>query len=554
MSPPGVETEFFGPGKTMIDGLHAVAVEIDPETYPQYYDLVADTLFKTAPEEGIRFLKQYIERRGSVWGLGDALRKHSYFEQDIAKSHPHNPDRIEEALVQLRDKKRKEGSLTLDDVVATAYLLPDEFDRRATFLLAYELDYLEPRALGISASIKGKTGLTQRSLTKTEGQAYIAELLQWMDKAASKTMRFPELMPKIHFLLRDGPQLYAAAVEDIKQKRYADAETKLTGLRSAVDRGLTNIEGPIAYQLAQIALKRNDPEKAEERLRAAVMLPSGAFPERYGVTQEDAYKELIALHQQQNKTAEALLALEHLHRYYPKNPLFLKHKTYIETHAFSEGKTAFNTGDLETAVRCFALETTVKPKNSWGWYYLGMSEHKRTKADFAQAAYTQAIQLNPTFATKDFNEATTLLAKKDYTRALWAIEHACEVAHYSNKAPQEKIAALANKIGAVFKDGKDVPKDYVAATRAFTAAIVIDDTNPDAYYHLGTIGLIQKNFPLAEQRLKHALALSPRHRWAHYQLARVYEANGNLQARIHYQKAADLGLEQASAALQKLKG
>ena len=150
MAQASTEKEFFGDGPSLDNSLLTADAEIEPETYSEFYDLVTERLFETSAEEGIGFLGKYIERRGSVWGLGSALRKHSYFKEDIAKSHPNDSDRIEEALVQLRDKKRDEGALTLDDVIAASFILTDEFDRRATFLLAYELGYLEARELGVS--------------------------------------------------------------------------------------------------------------------------------------------------------------------------------------------------------------------------------------------------------------------------------------------------------------------------------------------------------------------------------------------------------------------
>ncbi len=547
-----------------------------PETYQEFYTLVIDRLFKTSAEEGIAFLGNYIERRGSLMGWGSALRKHSYFKEDIAKSHPNASNRIEEALVQLRDTRREnEDSLTLDDVVATSYILADEFDRRATFLLAYEMGYLEARALGVSiieqppqemrrffaaaGLLAGSPRLANmqftpvsRSPTKTEGEAYVADILQWMDCAAAKRMPLKELMPKIHFLLHDGPQLYATAVQDITEKKYAAGEAKLTGLRTVADKGLANIEGPIVYQLAQIALKTKDNALAEQRLRECVMMTSCAFPSRYGVKQEDAYRELLVLHQRQKKTTEALLALEHLQRYYPQSALLGTHKNFIEEHAFAEGKSAFTTGDLETAVKCFSLETIVKPKNSWAWYYLGMTEHKKKKWDLAQAAYVQAIHINPPFATKDFNEATTFFTKKEYTKALWAIERAGEVAHYSDKAPRQKIADIANKIGALFKDGKDVAKDYTAATRAFTAALAADANNADAHYHIGTIAMMQKKYDVAQQAFSCALASKPKHAWAFYQLGRTYDAlKRTSDAQTAYASAAGLGHVEAKKLLKK---
>src|SRR3989338_7027489 len=407
MAQASTEKEFFGDGPSLDNSLLTADAEIEPETYSEFYDLVTERLFKTTAEEGIGFLGKYIERRGSLWGLGSvgtSLRKHSYLQEDIGKSHPNEKDRIEEALVQLRDMKRDEGALTLDDVIAASFILTDEFDRRATFLLAYELGYLEARELGVSVPLKGKTGTTQRHLSKTEGQAYVAEILRSMDIAVSKGMRFRELMPKIRFLLRDGPQLYEAAVQDIKDKKYADAERRLTGLRRATDSRLTNIEGPIVYHLAQIALAANNLPLAEARLRETVMMTNIAFPPRYGVKQEDAYKHLIALHQRQEKTTEALLALEHLHRYYPQSALFGTHKKYIQDHAFAQGKSAFTTGDLETAVKCLGLETIVKPKNSWAWYYLGRTQHKQNRTAHAQAAFSEAVRLNSAFVTQDYQE------------------------------------------------------------------------------------------------------------------------------------------------------
>ncbi len=566
MAQASTEKEFFGDGPSLDGSLPAVEAEIEPETYQEFYDLVTERLFKTTAEEGIGFLGEYIERKGTFRGYWNRLWIHSYFQEkggEIAKEHPNDPDRIEEALVQLRDARRENGQLTLDDVVATSYILADEFDRRATFLLAYELGYFHvPRLRSLKHLLEGcdvviysyrsdHSEEAERKLYE-EGKSSAAEVLLLMDLAASRKMPFNELKRGIHFFLINSPELYSTAVHDIKQKNYTIAERKLVGLRAAANKGLANIEGPIVYQLAQIALAANNLPLAEARLREAVMMTNIAFPSRYGVKQEDAYKDLIALHQRQKKTTEALLALEHLHRYRPQSALLGAHKEYIQKHAFAEGKSAFATGDLETAVNCFRLETTVKPKNSWAWYYLGMTQHKKKKRDLAQAAYVQAIHINPTFATKDFNEATTFFTKKDYTKALWAIERAGEIAHYSDKAPRQKIADTANKIGAVFKDGKDVAKDYTAATRAFTAALAADAHNADAHYHIGTIAFMQKKYDVAQQAFSRALASKPKHAWAFYQLGRTYDAlKKTSDAQAAYASAAGLGHAEAKKLIKK---
>ncbi|MBI5002991.1 hypothetical protein HZC31_06400 [Candidatus Woesearchaeota archaeon] len=393
------EQDFFGNEPSLDSSLQAVEAEIEPETYSEFYDLVTERLFKTSAEEGIGFLGKYIERRGSFWGLGSvgtSLRKHSYLQEDIAKSHPNDPDRIEEALVQLRDTKRENGRLTLDDVVATSYLLTDEFDRRATFLLAYELDYLEARELGVSVSSKGKTGTTQRAPTKTEGEAYVADILQWMDYATSKRMPFRELIRGIHFFLINSLELYATAVHDIKQKNYTVAQIKLTGLRAAADKGLANIEGPIIYQLAQIALKTKNDALAEERLRECVMMPSTAFPTQFGIHIEDAYQALLELYQKRKNIDAAHEILSHAKRY---NAVTQEHYVSVARLCYklyrgqdvialiNEGINRFSEHDRLRAYKQDVVND---------WFELGGKAEKDKDYSDARAYYRRIIEFEPT--------------------------------------------------------------------------------------------------------------------------------------------------------------
>ncbi len=227
-----------------------------------------------------------------------------------------------------------------------------------------------------------------------------------------------------------------------------------------------------------------------------------------------------------------------------------------EEGLYTQGKALFAQKNYEGARACLEAVLLRNPKNSWAHYMLGMVYVASPILDPAAIEYhfRSALRIRPAFATKDTEEALTFIAQKDYTRALWAVERAAHITPYLPLQDRKKLAGTANKVGIAFKDGATGKKDYVAARRAFNAALSSDIHNTDARYHLGTIALMQKDYVLAEATLRDVIQREPTHRWAHYQIARVHEMTGNSEARNHYQTAADLGLEQAATALQKLKG
>lgn len=464
---------FFEDDDFIAQLINTVTVEIEPETYSDYYKLVTDTLFKTTAEEGIQFLGRYIEGKGSLWNIINASQKHQYLQQDIAKANHSDPDRIEEVLVRLRNIRRETGALALDTVVANSYPLPDEFDRRATVLLAYELGYLEPEALdvcvpsAVSESRDMQGSSSSRNLTKTDGQKYIAKVLQIMDDAALERTKYHLLMLLIN--------------------------SSLMQIRDSSSR---------------------------EDLQS------------YTTLDDHIIKE------QQTGDAESLGSV---------------HKK-IEKHAFAEGKTAFAAGNLEAAINCFVLETTANPKNAWAWYYLGRAHHALARTATAEDAFMRAVALKPAFATRDYQEALDYITAKDYRRAGWAIERAVEIASYCDTAPKEKILETLTTLGVLYKEGKEVAKDHATTRRLFTAALSLAPDYVHADYHLGTLAFMERDFLSAEQHFDRAIRHNPKHRWAQYQLGRVLEMTGNSNvARDHYQIAADLGLEQATAALKQVK-
>ncbi len=217
------------------------------------------------------------------------------------------------------------------------------------------------------------------------------------------------------------------------------------------------------------------------------------------------------------------------------------------------GKDAFSKKRFEAAAAAFSVVTAQEPRNSWAHYYLGMTHHALGKGGLAEDAFTSAVKLRPAFATKDLEEAVGFIAAKDYRRAGWAAERAVHVASYSAAAPQDKILETLITLGVVYKEGKEIGRDHAVARRLFTAALSLDSSHVHAEYHLGTIAFMEKDYDTAEQHFEQVIRRNPKHRWAQYQLARVYEATGNSEARNHYQIATDLGLEQAQTALKQLQ-
>ncbi len=213
---------------------------------------------------------------------------------------------------------------------------------------------------------------------------------------------------------------------------------------------------------------------------------------------------------------------------------------------FEEGKTAFGEKRYDTALAYFAQELKTNPKNAWTCYYVGRTYAALGVDERAEAMFGKAVALRPAFATQDYEDALAQIAKNDYTKALWAIERASQVAQYVQKTPRKEILETANNIGIGFKDGKVAPKDYTAAQRAFTSALAIDPKYVPAHYHLGTIAFSQKNYVAAREKLEKVVALDPKHKWAHFVLYQTYTALRNPAAQYHLQQAAQLGHPEAA--------
>lgn len=212
---------------------------------------------------------------------------------------------------------------------------------------------------------------------------------------------------------------------------------------------------------------------------------------------------------------------------------------------FEEGKRSFGERRYDTALAYFAQELKANPKNAWACYYVGRTYAALGVDEHAGAMFSNAVALRPAFATQDYEETLTHIAKNDYTKALWAIERACEVARYVSKTPQKEILESANKVGVAFKEGKIAPKDYNAAKRAFSSALAVDPNYIPAHYHLGTIAYAEKNYDAALDSINETLKRDPKHKWASFVLYQICAALEDPVAQSHLRRAAELGHPEA---------
>ncbi len=213
---------------------------------------------------------------------------------------------------------------------------------------------------------------------------------------------------------------------------------------------------------------------------------------------------------------------------------------------FEEGKKAFGERRYSDALEYFSRDLAQNPKNALACYYVGRTYAVLGVDERAEAMFGKAVTLRPAFATQDYDEALKHIVSNDYTKALWAVERACEVARYAPKTPRKEILETANKVGVAFKEGTAGKKDYAAAKRAFSAALAVDAKYVPAHYHLGTIAYAEKNYDAARQKLREVVALDPKHKWAQFVLYQTLTALGNPAAQYHLRQAAQLGHPEAA--------
>ncbi|MEP7212960.1 MAG: M1 family aminopeptidase [Acidobacteriota bacterium] len=108
-------------------------------------------------------------------------------------------------------------------------------------------------------------------------------------------------------------------------------------------------------------------------------------------------------------------------------------------------------------------------------------------------------------------------------------------------SPDLRVSSIARRGIEQFKEG-----NYVEAQQQFEAALKLDRSNSWIYYHLGLLYLEQRNYDLAVDNFKAALAgdISPQWLsvWSNIKMGNAYDAKGDrARAVAAYKRAQDLG-------------
>lgn len=164
----------------------------------------------------------------------------------------------------------------------------------------------------------------------------------------------------------------------------------------------------------------------------------------------------------------------------------------------------------------------------------GNGLHDRGDFDGAIRKYREILALSPENPAATYEIGYSLFAKKDYPAAL-------EMARVAGREPRLRPAAavLAGNI-------HDEMGEPLKAIQTYRAAIAVDPGFFLLYFNLGVSYTRLERYDLARASLENAVVLAPNHPGSHFQLGRVYRAQGYRGPAI-MALARALSLEPASA-------
>ena len=172
---------------------------------------------------------------------------------------------------------------------------------------------------------------------------------------------------------------------------------------------------------------------------------------------------------------------------------------------------------LETIERCAALA----PDNPTMLLRLGQYRADARQYSPALDVLRRVQALNPDEPGLDLNLGEVLLSLPDVEGARAALERAAQ------KRPDD-TAVLATLAEACAK-----ARDHAAARRHFQRLIDLGRQEPQYFEGLGTALLGLKEDEPAIRALNRAIELNPWQKEAHYQLARAYQATGQIEEYLH---------------------
>jgi tetratricopeptide (TPR) repeat protein len=220
---------------------------------------------------------------------------------------------------------------------------------------------------------------------------------------------------------------------------------------------------------------------------------------------------------------------------------------------FAGRKNILAAGVLVVSLICIALgQLTVKQIAIWQdsetlWTYvikhfpgrvpsahnnLGVLYDGRGLHDKALEEYEKAVAINPTFADAHSNLGVAYKRKGAYDKAIKEYEKAL--------AGNPNLTEARNNLGlAYYEQGM-----YDKAVEEYEKALAINPALAETRYNLGLVYYFQGMVDKAVEEYEKAIAINPAFAVAHYKLGLTYyEKNNFAQAKIHIERAQNLGYE-----------
>jgi len=274
-------------------------------------------------------------------------------------------------------------------------------------------------------------------------------------------------------------------------------------------------------QAGQAALDAGDLETATGLLNLIAPLAPG---------QGQVYVLLGEAHLQANDTLQALDAFANAVRLSPE--LLTERAQEFQALAGSGlemGRTAFESGDLETAIQVMRAVVELMPENVQAHFMLGNAYNQANQLNQAIEAYESVLDLNPDSASALTNMGVVYYKLGQLDTAIQKYNAALQI------EPDDPETHYL--LGAAY-----VQMDQLEQGQSeFETALNLDEQLAPAYIGLGNVYLLQGKMDAALDTLEQAIELAPNSPEAYFALGQTYMQAGNTEkARAALERVLEL--------------
>jgi Tfp pilus assembly protein PilF len=213
--------------------------------------------------------------------------------------------------------------------------------------------------------------------------------------------------------------------------------------------------------------------------------------------------------------------------------------------SYADAESTFRTKDYQQAADMFDVYTKSHEKNAWGFYMLGLSAWRAGQLDHAQAAFDDALQLDPTHVKSLVNVSRVLLESDRPADAEPYLTRAIEVDPASSDAYR------------VLGRTKMLLGDAEGALESYRTTLAIDPEDSWAMNNMGLILIQQGRFEEALRPLARATQLAEGVAVFENNLGIALERTGHYGAAAEAYRATletDSSYGKAAASLARVEG